>query len=167
MEQSRVQLINRYDHEVVKTLFERLFVEEEIQEGNELETALKQLIKEDCIRRACKPASFRTRLVQAGMDDELALGLAQVWATHAGECLEQARAKSVIYGPRNIDNVDLSLNVQVASHKSNTVVVPSVIMQMDTIEKEAKVTLEMNGDELRNFYDQLELVQSSLDKLRE
>ncbi|XP_034026525.1 COMM domain-containing protein 10 [Thalassophryne amazonica] len=156
---------------------ERTFSEEEeqkLQAALSLEKATLSLvlettafILEQAVYHNVKPASLQQQLEALHLSSDKAEVFTQTWATAGPELIE--RSKHSIFAPKKLDYVGWQLNLQMAKSSQHRLKAPSAVLQLglhnEHSESQENVFVEFSHQELLDFYNKLEIVQSQLDSL--
>ncbi|XP_043103948.1 COMM domain-containing protein 10 [Puntigrus tetrazona] len=157
---------------------ERSFSEEEeekLQSALSLEKQTLHLlletlsfILEQAVYHNLKPASLRQQLENLSVQTEKAQVFAQVWAAAAPEVLEKIRLG--IFAPKKLDVVGWQLNLQMSSSSRSRLKAPHAVLNLglrteDDSESLQDVFVELNHQDLLDFYNQMEMIQTQLDSL--
>ncbi|KAF4110435.1 COMM domain-containing protein 10 [Onychostoma macrolepis] len=157
---------------------ERSFSEEEeekLQSALSLEKQTLQLlletlsfILEQAVYHNLKPASLRQQLDNISVQPEKAEVFAQVWAAAAPDVVEKIRLG--IFAPKKLDLVGWQLGLQMASSARSRLKAPHAVLNLglrteDDTERLQDVFVEFNHQDLLDFYNQMEMIQTQLDSL--
>uniref|UniRef100_A0A673HSS0 COMM domain-containing protein n=1 Tax=Sinocyclocheilus rhinocerous TaxID=307959 RepID=A0A673HSS0_9TELE len=115
-----------------------------------------------------KPASLRQQLENISVQPEKAEVFAQVWASAAPDVLQKIRLG--IFAPNKLDLVGWQLNLQMATSARSRLKAPHAVLNLglrteDDTERLQDVFVEFNHQDLLDFYNQMEMIQTQLDSL--
>lgn len=149
--------------------------EEKLQSALSLERHTLQLlletvsfILEQAAYHNVKPASLRQQLENICISPQKAEVFSQMWAADAADLLEKIRLG--IFAPMKLDRVSWQLNLQMARSDESRLKAPHAVLNLglraeDHSERLQDVFLEFSHQDLLEFYNQMETVQTQLDSL--
>ncbi|XP_050974047.1 COMM domain-containing protein 10 isoform X1 [Labeo rohita] len=157
---------------------ERSFSEEEeekLQSALSLEKQTLHLlletlsfILEQAVYHNVKPPSLKQQLENISVESEKAEVFSQVWASAGPDVVEKIRHG--IFAPKKLDHVGWQLNLQMASSTRSKLKEPHAVLNLglrteDDTEHLQDVFVEFNHQDLLDFYNQMEMIQTQLDSL--
>ncbi|RXN28614.1 AP-3 complex subunit sigma-1 isoform X1 [Labeo rohita] len=115
-----------------------------------------------------KPPSLKQQLENIGVESEKAEVFSQVWASAGPDVVEKIRHG--IFAPKKLDHVGWQLNLQMASSTRSKLKEPHAVLNLglrteDDTEHLQDVFVEFNHQDLLDFYNQMEMIQTQLDSL--
>uniref|UniRef100_A0A1A8QAK6 COMM domain containing 10 n=1 Tax=Nothobranchius pienaari TaxID=704102 RepID=A0A1A8QAK6_9TELE len=124
-------------------------------------------ILEQAVYHNIKPAALQQQLEVIHLNPEKAEVFSQSWATAGPELVE--KLKRNIFAPKKLEHVGWQLNLQMAQSSQTRLKSPSAVLQLgiksEDSEAQENVFVEFNHQQLREFYNKLEVVQGQLDSL--
>ncbi|XP_051758768.1 COMM domain-containing protein 10 [Ctenopharyngodon idella] len=159
-------------------LKERSFSEEEeekLQSALSMEKQTLQLlletvsfILEQAVYHSVKPAALKQQLENINIASEKAEVFSQVWASAGPDVVEKIRHG--IFAPKKLDHVGWQLNLQMARSDQSRLKAPHAVLNLglrteDDAERLQDVCVEFNHQDLLDFYNQMERIQTQLDSL--
>jgi len=126
---------------------------------------------EQIVYHLLKPKVIVSQLVGLGVSQEKALLCAQIWATHGSLVCERFRDRSYLIANQQLVDVNCKLLLQ-TSHSSSghlkTVLtqVDLVLAHDDTKQHKNNISIEFDHEQLSQFYNQLESIQTQIDQLQ-
>ncbi|XP_017324351.1 COMM domain-containing protein 10 [Ictalurus punctatus] len=157
---------------------ERSFSEDEEQK---LQTALalekqalhlvletSSFLLEQAVHHNIKPASLKQQLENIHIAPDKAEAFSQAWATAGSDVVEKMR--QTIFAPKKLEHIGWQLNLQMgqssqAKQKEPHAVLDLGVREEDELEHLQKVHVEFSHQELLEFYNKLEMIQTQLDSL--
>jgi len=114
-----------------------------------------------------KPNAFTEQLEKLGLTEDKIEAFVEVWTSSGPSVIEQLRKRSL--APKQLDSVAWQLNLQMAQANKTKMKIPSAVVELglknaSTNAKE-RLQLEFTHEELYDFFQQLEDVQTQLDNL--
>ncbi|XP_062310939.1 COMM domain-containing protein 10 [Osmerus eperlanus] len=133
--------------------------------GLVLETSA--FILEQAVYNNVKPAALKLQLEAVNLSPERAEAVSQAWASAGPDLAE--RLRQGIFTPKKLEQVGWQLNLQMAQSRQAKLKAPHVILELglstEASEGVEKVFVEFSHQELLDFYNKLETVQTQLDSL--
>ncbi|XP_019743279.1 COMM domain-containing protein 10 [Hippocampus comes] len=124
-------------------------------------------ILEQAVYHNAKPSSLQQQLQGISMNPDKAEAFSQAWSTSGPELVD--RLKRNIFAPKKLDFVNWQLNLQMAQSSQARLKSPSAVLQLGLRNEDSQVGenvfVELNHQELLEFYNKLEIVQGQLDSL--
>ncbi|KAF4072226.1 hypothetical protein AMELA_G00260620 [Ameiurus melas] len=145
---------------------ERSFSEDEEQK---LQTALA--LEKQALHLVLETSSFlleQQQLENIHIAPDKAEAFSQAWATAGPDVVEKMR--QTIFAPKKLEHIGWQLNLQMgqssqAKQKEPHAVVDLGVREEDESEHVQKVHVEFSHQELLEFYNKLEMIQTQLDSL--
>ncbi|XP_052461114.1 COMM domain-containing protein 10 isoform X2 [Carassius gibelio] len=125
-------------------------------------------ILEQAVYHNIKPASLRQQLENICVEADRAEVFAHVWASAAPDVLDKIRLG--IFAPKKLDHVGWQLCLQMASSSRSRLKEPHAVLDLglrteDDAERLQDVFVEFSHQDLLDFYNQMEMIQTQLDSL--
>ncbi|KAJ8285265.1 hypothetical protein GJAV_G00024830 [Gymnothorax javanicus] len=124
-------------------------------------------ILEQAVYHNVKPAAFKQQLESVHLDPEKVDAFAQAWASSGPETIEKVRQR--IFAPKKLEHVGWQLSLQMGQSAQAKLKSPLAVLELGVGGEEAedseKLFVEFNHQELLEFYNKLETIQSQLDSL--
>lgn len=133
--------------------------------GLVLETAA--FILEQAAYHNVKPPSLKQQLESVHLSSEKAEAFSQAWTSSGPDLVEKLRQR--IFAPKKLEHVGWQLNLQMAQSSQAKLKAPHAVLELGLHNEDSegveKVFMELNHQELLDFYNKLEMVQTQLDSL--
>ncbi|XP_053480975.1 COMM domain-containing protein 10 isoform X1 [Ictalurus furcatus] len=131
-----------------------------------LETS--SFLLEQAVHHNIKPASLKQQLENIHIAPDKAEAFSQAWATAGPDVVEKMR--QTIFAPKKLEHIGWQLNLQMgqssqAKQKEPHAVLDLGVREEDELEHLQKVHVEFSHQELLEFYNKLEIIQTQLDSL--
>ncbi|XP_052461112.1 COMM domain-containing protein 10 isoform X1 [Carassius gibelio] len=129
-------------------------------------------ILEQAVYHNIKPASLRQQLENICVEADRAEVFAHVWASAAPDVLDKIRLG--IFAPKKLDHVGWQLCLQMASSSRSRLKEPHAVLDLGlrteddaevNTERLQDVFVEFSHQDLLDFYNQMEMIQTQLDSL--
>ncbi|XP_026072979.1 COMM domain-containing protein 10 isoform X1 [Carassius auratus] len=129
-------------------------------------------ILEQAVYHNIKPASLRQQLENICVEADRAEVFAHVWASAAPDVLDKIRLG--IFAPKKLDHVGWQLCLQMASSSRSRLKEPHAVLDLGlrteddaevNTERVQNVFVEFSHQDLLDFYNQMEMIQTQLDSL--
>ncbi|ELU02871.1 hypothetical protein CAPTEDRAFT_180424 [Capitella teleta] len=156
---------------------ERTFSEDEedrLQSALALSDDELQLVLETCefflhqaAYHAAKPTVLSQQLSKLSLDEDKVEAIVDAWQSGAKQVIEQLRQQQML--PKRLDDIHWALSLEMATKQESRLKEANACLQLtlrdDQTRSLDKVSLEMNHEELYDFYNQLETIQTQIDSL--
>ncbi|KAK7008739.1 COMM domain-containing protein 10 [Biomphalaria glabrata] len=156
---------------------ERTFSEEEEEKlqnafeisPSDLELILQTLefILQQAAYHTAKPTTLGEQLKDLQLDDDKVSIIVEAWTTGARDLVQKLRDRTV--HPLQLEDINWRINLQMAQTTLSKMKLPNALFQLgirnDTTGLKENIRVEFTHEELYEFYNQLEVIQSQLDSL--
>ncbi|KAK0055211.1 COMM domain-containing protein 10 [Biomphalaria pfeifferi] len=156
---------------------ERTFSEEEEEKlqnafeisPSDLELILQTLefILQQAAYHTAKPTTLAEQLKDLQLDDDKVSIIVEAWTTGARDLVQKLRDRTV--HPLQLEDINWRINLQMAQTTLSKMKLPNALFQLgirnDTTGLKENIRVEFTHEELYEFYNQLEVIQSQLDSL--
>lgn len=157
---------------------ERTFTQEEEDKLQKVlslgSSAELQLVIETCefifhqaAYHSAKPGTLSDELQRLDLDESKVTAIVELWTGGGREVIAKLRQQTL--APRQLESVNWALNLQMSQASVAKLVQPKAVFELKASSRAnqdpEKIVLEFNHEELYNFYNQLERIQTQLDAL--
>ncbi|CAL1546731.1 unnamed protein product [Lymnaea stagnalis] len=156
---------------------ERTFSEEEEEKlqsafgvsSKDLDLILQTLefILQQAAYHTAKPLALSSQLKELEIDDDKVNTIVEAWTNGARDLVQKLRERTV--HPHQLEDISWRINLQLAQSSQSKMKVPNALFQLGIRHEDTGTTenvrLEFTHEELYQFYNQLETIQSQLDSL--
>ncbi|XP_070542596.1 COMM domain-containing protein 10-like [Ptychodera flava] len=155
---------------------ERSFTEDEEEklqtalglESKDIQLVLETIafILEQAAYHSAKPSVLEQQLKGIELEDDKISVFVKAWTANGKGVIENLRHRTI--APNQLEDVSWRLNLQMGQANSAKMKLPNAMFELgvkkDDGSKE-RVRMEFNHEELYDFYDKLETIQSQLDSI--
>ncbi|XP_044302144.1 COMM domain-containing protein 10 [Varanus komodoensis] len=124
-------------------------------------------ILEQAVYHNLKPAVLKQQLEHSNIDHDKAEVFATTWSAAGPEMVEKFRQR--ILSPHKLETVGWQLNLQMAQSTQAKQKSPQAVLELGVTNEDSKnmekVFVEFSHEELFEFYNKLETIQTQLDSL--
>ncbi|XP_038660975.1 COMM domain-containing protein 10 isoform X1 [Scyliorhinus canicula] len=114
-----------------------------------------------------KPAALQQQLENIHLSQEKAEAFCQAWTNMGQDIVEKLRQST--FAPKKLEKIGFCLNLEMGHSTQAKMKSPHAILELgvnsEDSENAEKVLLEFNHEELLEFYNKLEIMQTQLDAL--
>ncbi|XP_067270717.1 COMM domain-containing protein 10 [Pseudorasbora parva] len=123
-------------------------------------------ILEQAVYHSIKPAALKQQLENISVASEKAEVFSQVWASSGPDAVEKIRHG--IFAPQKLDQVSWQLSLQMARSDQSRLKDPHAVLNLGLRAEDERlqdVSVEFSHQDLLDFYNQMERIQTQLDSL--
>nr|CAB3232795.1 COMM domain-containing protein 10-like [Phallusia mammillata] len=117
---------------------------------------------------AMKPAVLHEHLQSVNVESDRSEAIVKTWMAHGKSTVEKLKKHS--FAPQQLDSVAWSFNLQLGQNSKSNMKETNAVFHLNlsnnnTQSEADKIVLQFNHEELLEFYEKLETIQSQLDSL--